>query len=164
MTKSETQPQQQDAPERIWLQRGQALDPSECTLSHVSTDGTGEVEYIRADLCVRADLPRATAEAKDVNARLQKIIASLLTKPVYEDGEKANGIAVKFLMRLNQLAYEVKLEGYSMDNPFVAESLSALGETEICPVCKNEVPTDSMLSYNNVPNAFCQGCVDSGNV
>lgn len=38
------------APERIWLQRGQAKDPDECTLSHVSTDGNGEVEYVRADL------------------------------------------------------------------------------------------------------------------
>lgn len=37
-------------------------------------------------------------------------------------------------------------------------------ETEICPVCKDEVPADSMLSYNNIPNAFCQGCVDSGRV
>lgn len=37
-------------------------------------------------------------------------------------------------------------------------------ETETCPVCKNEVPADSMLSYNNVPNAFCQQCVDSGRV
>lgn len=33
-----------------------------------------------------------------------------------------------------------------------------------CPVCKDEVPEDSMFSYNNVPNAFCQGCVDSGRV
>lgn len=34
-------------PERIWLQRGQAIEPTDCTLSHVSTDGTG-VEYISA--------------------------------------------------------------------------------------------------------------------
>lgn len=37
-------------------------------------------------------------------------------------------------------------------------------ETDICPVCKDEVPLDSLLSYNHVPNAFCQGCVDSGRV
>lgn len=45
---------EQKAPERIWLQRGQAIDPSECTLSHVSTDGNGEVEYVRADLLADA--------------------------------------------------------------------------------------------------------------
>ena len=47
------------------------------------------------------------------------------------------------------------------------ESTRVAGEqvqTEICPVCKDEVPLDSLLSYNNVPNAFCQGCVDSGKV
>lgn len=37
-------------------------------------------------------------------------------------------------------------------------------EMETCPVCKNEVPLDSMWSYNNVPNAFCQGCIDAGRV
>lgn len=37
-------------------------------------------------------------------------------------------------------------------------------DTGICPMCKNEVPLDSMWSYNNVPNAFCQECVDSGRV
>jgi len=55
LTRSEiVQQQQRSGAERIWLQRGQALDPAECTLSHVSTDGTGEVEYIRADLCREA--------------------------------------------------------------------------------------------------------------
>jgi hypothetical protein len=95
---------------------------------------------------------------------LRKCVSNLLAEPVYEGGDKANGIAGSFLMRLNLLAYEAKLEGYSMDNPLVAEALAALGETEICPVCKNEVPADSMFSYNNVPNAFCQECVDSGRV
>lgn len=35
-------------------------------------------------------------------------------------------------------------------------------ETETCPVCKNEVPLDSLLSYNNEPNVVCQGCIDAG--
>jgi hypothetical protein len=103
----------------------------------------------------------------DLKQRIEAIqnrVSCLLAEPIYEGGDKANGIAVKFLMRLNLLAYDAGLEGYSMDNPLVAEALTILGETETCPVCKNEVPTDSMFSYNNIPNAFCQECVDSGRV
>jgi hypothetical protein len=95
---------------------------------------------------------------------MRNYVSSLLAEPVYEGGATENGISVRFLMRLNLLAYKVGLEGYSAENPFVMEALAALGETEICPVCKNEVPIDSLYSYNNVPNAFCQQCVDSGKV
>jgi hypothetical protein len=95
---------------------------------------------------------------------LRSYVSSLLAEPVYEGGIKENGVSVRFLMRLNVLAYKVGLTRYSTENPLVAEALAAFGEIEICPVCKNEVPGDSMFSYNNVPNAFCQECVDSGRV
>lgn len=109
-----------------------------------------------------AHVEQLEREAEQVRKRL----SDLLTETVYENSDKTNGIAVKFLMRLNLLAYKAKLEGYSMDNPFIAEAVKALSEseTETCPVCKDEVPADSMYSYNHVPNAFCQGCVDSGRV
>lgn len=52
-----------EAPERIWLQRGQATDPAECTLSHVSTDGTGDVEYVRADLAFDIEVANTTGQS-----------------------------------------------------------------------------------------------------
>src|SRR5690242_1439997 len=61
-----SQPPVAEAPERIWLQRGQALDPTECTLSHVSTDGNGEVEYIRADLARAAPASSITEKAQRI--------------------------------------------------------------------------------------------------
>ena len=45
-----------------------------------------------------------------------------------------------------------------------SQAASREEDTVICPVCKEEVPEDSMFSYNHVPNAFCQQCVDSGKV
>lgn len=48
--------------------------------------------------------------------------------------------------------------------PDVDNAAQETQQTETCPVCKSEVPADSMYSYNNVPNAFCQECVDSGRV
>lgn len=61
----------QEAPERIWLQPGQALDPAECTLSHVGTERVTEmdVEYVHTDLLatVRED---AFKEAANIIAQL----------------------------------------------------------------------------------------------
>lgn len=58
------------------------------------------------------------------------------------------------------------LEGIAATATTLPSETAVGGEakTEICPICKNEVPLDSMWSYNNVPNAFCQGCIDSGRV
>jgi len=54
-TSSDTQPPEQDAPERIWMQG----NPRECSEIIFSERPRGaSVEY------VRADLPRATAEAE----------------------------------------------------------------------------------------------------
>lgn len=93
---------------------------------------------------------------------LHQAVCSLIAEQVYENGQKGDGIAVRFLMRLHVVAYHAGLPEYTAENPVVMEALRAFNETEICPVCKDEVPGDSMLSYNNQPNAFCQGCVDSG--
>lgn len=95
--------------------------------------------------------------------RLQGAVLNLLAEPVYEGGEKVNGIAVKLVMRLHLLAHQAELPNYSKDNPAVAEALAALGDPadgqiDTCPVCKNEVLVDSLLSYNNIPNAICTTC------
>lgn len=31
-------------------------------------------------------------------------------------------------------------------------------ESETCPVCKNDMPINSLLSYQNIPNAICRAC------
>jgi hypothetical protein len=135
------------------------------------SDTTEPVDSVTALMTLVNERDALLAEVGRLREALEKVrkrASDLMVESVYEGGDKADGIAVKFLMRLSLLAYEAKLEGYSMSNPFVAEAVAVLGETqietEICPVCKDEVPADSMLSYNNIPNAFCQQCVDSGKV
>ena len=75
------------------------------------------------------DQLREHLEHEDVGqVRLQNCVSNLLAEPIYEQKEKPNGIAVRFLMRLHLLAHEVRLEQYGKDNPVVAEALAALGD------------------------------------
>lgn len=58
-------------PERVWLTTGQALDPAECTLSHINTDGHEGVEYIS----IEAHVAAIEAAAKRLRSMYEPIFA-----------------------------------------------------------------------------------------
>lgn len=63
----------------------------------------------------------------DQTKAVQDAIKALRAEPVYEGGDKANGISVQFLMRLTLLESEAGLRDSS--DPLVQEARAALSDT-----------------------------------
>lgn len=57
---------------------------------------------------------------------VQDAIKALASEPVYESGDKANGISVRFLARLTLLKNAAELVGY--DDPLVVEARQMFAE------------------------------------
>jgi hypothetical protein len=64
---------------------------------------------------------------EDTVATLQECVKAILAEPVYENGEKDNGISVRFLARLSVLKLRAELA--KADEPLIAEALTILGES-----------------------------------
>lgn len=64
---------------------------------------------------------------EDTSARVIAAVKALNAEPMYEDGHLANGISVRFLMRLSILSDECGLIGDPAGQLVVAEARKELG-------------------------------------